>query len=202
MPGSRGRTKELEQIRKAEEKAAAKQAALRRKSAVWVIVGLAVVAALIAFIVTRPPPPGIVFTDLGNLHLQDPSEPHTPYNSQPPSSGPHWGGLAQWGESEEPVPAEVFVHNLEDGGIVLAYDCEAGCDEITDGMRETLEELGVDRLVMTPYSGIVDPDGQARPGAIVAWTRVLYIDDWSPDTESQVDQFISLFRFEDHHVTG
>lgn len=202
MSGSRGRGAELERIRKAEEKAAVKQAELRRKSAIWVIVALAAVAALIAFIVTRPPPPGEVFADLGNFHLQDPAEPHAPYNSEPPSSGPHWGGLAQWGESTDPVPPEVFVHNLEDGGIVLAYDCADGCDEITDGMRQTLEDLGVDRLVMTPYSGIVDPEGQAHQAAIVAWTRVLYIDDWSAETKDTVDEFISLFRFIDHHATG
>ena len=202
MSGSRGRTAELERARKAEEKAAAKEAELRRKSALWVIIGLAVVAALIGFIVTRPPPPGVVFADLGNQHIPDPADAHAPYNSSPPSSGPHWGGLAQWGESAEPVPPEIFVHNLEDGGIVLAYDCAAGCDEITDGMRATLDDLGVDRLVMTPYSGITDPDGVAHQGAVVAWTRVFYFDDWSEETEETIDQFISLFRYEDHHATG
>lgn len=202
MSGSRGRSAELERIKKAEEKAAAKQAEVRRKSALWIIIGLAIVAALIAFIVTRPPPPGIVFADLGNLHLADPSEPHAPYNSSPPSSGPHWGGLAQWGESESPVPAEIFVHNLEDGGIVLAYDCETGCDDITDGLRGRIEEFGEDRLLMTSYPGIVDPDGVARRGAVVAWTRVLYFDDWTEETQGQVDEFVRLFRYIDHHATG
>ncbi len=200
MPGSRGRTAELERSRKAEEKAAAKQAHLRRKSALWVIIGLAVVAALIGFIVTRPPPPGEVYADLGNTHIPDPADAHAPYNSSPPSSGPHWGGLAQWGESTEAIPPEIFVHNLEDGGILMAYDCASGCDEITDGMRATLEDLGVDRLVMTPYEGIIDADGVSHPAAIAAWTRVLYIDDWSPETEETVDDFITLFRFEDHHA--
>lgn len=202
MPGSRGRSAELERIQKAEEKAAAKQAEIRKKSALWVIIGLAVVAALIGFIVTRPPPPGIVFADLGNFHIADPSDPHAPYNSQPPSSGPHWGGLAEWGESEVPVPAEIFVHNLEDGGIVLAYDCDPDCSDLTDGMRDTVAEFGEDRMLMTSYSGIVDPDGVARRGAAVAWTRVMYFDDWTEETQKEVDEFVRLFRYIDHHATG
>ncbi len=200
MSQTRGRGAELERIRKAEEKQAAKQSELRRKSVIWVAVALAAVAGLIAFIVTRPPPPGIVFPDQGNLHLSDPGDPHEPYLSSPPSSGPHIGGLAQWGVSEEPIPPEVFVHNLEDGGIVLAFDCPAECPELTDGMAAMVDDVGDDRMLMTAYTGIVDPDGQPRLGAAVAWTRVLYFDDWSDSTQDEVRSFINLFRYEDHHA--
>jgi hypothetical protein len=73
-----------------------------------------------------PPPPGIAFPDQGNAPIETPSDPHAPYNSSPPSSGPRFGGLANWGISSEPIPPEVCVHNLEDGGIVFAYDCPDG----------------------------------------------------------------------------
>ena len=45
--------------------------------------------------------------------------PHVPYNSNPPTSGPHVGNLANWGVHFQPIPDELQVHNLEDKGVVI-----------------------------------------------------------------------------------
>lgn len=163
------------------------------------VIAVVIVGGIGALVALDPPPPGIVFPDQGNLHLDTPADPHVPYNSSPPSSGPHFGGLANWGVSEEPIPPEIFVHNLEDGGIVVGYDCPEGCDDFRSGLAEFVESEG-GRLLMTPYSGIVDPDGVARKGAVVAWTRVFYFDQLTDDILDEIRTFVTLFEGVDHHV--
>jgi hypothetical protein len=53
---------------------------------------------------------------LGNQHIDVP-QTFDDYNSTPPTSGPHYGQLAAWGVHEQPLPNELQIHNLEDGGV-------------------------------------------------------------------------------------
>jgi hypothetical protein len=43
------------------------------------------------------------------------------WNSNPPTSGPHFGEWAVWGFYDEEVPLVKSVHNLEHGGVVIHY---------------------------------------------------------------------------------
>jgi hypothetical protein len=43
------------------------------------------------------------------------------WNSNPPTSGPHYGQWAVWNYYENPVPFTMSTHNLEHGGIVVHY---------------------------------------------------------------------------------
>ena len=45
------------------------------------------------------------------------------WNSNPPTSGPHFGQTAVWGfyDRDEPVPLVQTTHNLEHGGVVIHY---------------------------------------------------------------------------------
>ncbi len=45
------------------------------------------------------------------------------WNSNPPSSGPHFGLWAYWGIYTTPIPRGYYTHNLEHGGVVLSYRC-------------------------------------------------------------------------------
>jgi hypothetical protein len=203
MSRPKGRALEQRAVRKVEERQA--EVARRSRAKGFIIGGIAVLAmgGIAAAIVLSPPPPGIEFPSLGNTHLSDPTESHPPYNSSPPSSGWHFGGLADWAESEEPVAPEIFIHNLEDAGIVLAYDCPEGCDHLLTGLRDVLADHTGKRVMLTPYSGITNPiDGKSYRGAAVAWTRVLYFDDLSAENRSEVDAFIGLYEGIDHHVTN
>ncbi len=161
-------------------------------------IGLVLVAGLAALLIFSPETPGQAYDDLGNFHLDDPSQPHEPYNSAPPSSGPHLGVLARWGVHDDPIPPELFVHNLEDGGIVIAYDCPQACPEFTGGLASLVETIGEGAL-LTPYEGIIDADGVAHRGAAVAWTRVFYFDDLDPETLDEVGVFVDLYKGVDHH---
>ena len=180
--------------------AANDQASKPRRSYTGPIIGVAVIAALAALVLLDPPPPGIEFPSQGNVHLAAIDEPHPPYNSSPPSSGWHMGFLAEWGVSEEPLPPELHIHNLEDRGIVIAYNCPDGCDELQGDLAEFVENEG-GLLLLTPHAdSIVDPDGQEYQAAAVAWKRVYYFDEFDEATRGEVETFISLYEGIDHHV--
>ncbi|HSE06338.1 MAG TPA: hypothetical protein VLK35_19475, partial [Methylomirabilota bacterium] len=47
--------------------------------------------------------PGAKLADQGNAHLQMATDPHVPYNSDPPTSGPHLPYIAPWGIHTAPI---------------------------------------------------------------------------------------------------
>lgn len=197
----KGRTLELEQIRKAEERAAHQSSEVRKKSYVTVAVILAAVAGLAVWIMFAPAPPGVPYPNQGNFHLSDIAEPHVAYNAAPPASGPHFGGLGPWGVSEEPVPPELYIHNLEDAGVVFVYNCPSGCNDLAGSLATYVEDRPEPTLVLTPYDGAIqDPDGTSYRAAAIAWSRVLYFDELTDDVLPELDDFIDIYHGIDHHA--
>src|SRR5688500_19321821 len=77
----------------------------RRKLKVRLAVaGAVVVAAVVGYFAYQAAPgqPGMKLADQGNLHVATTSDPHEPYNSDPPTSGPHLPYIAR---SEEHTSA-------------------------------------------------------------------------------------------------
>jgi len=177
-----------------------RSATRRGRSVPWrgVAVAAVAVAAVGALLVFDEPPPGVEFPDQGNRHISALGDPHEDYNSSPPSSGPHLGVVADWGVASDVVPPELFVHNLEDAGVVLAYDCPDGCPDLIDGLTSYVEDNG-GRLLLTPYTGI-SYEGTGHRAAAVAWTRVFYFDDFDATNRSELDLFVGLYEGIDHHV--
>src|SRR3972149_7870686 len=112
------------------------------------------------------PQPGEFIASLGNKHIENITDVHDPYNSIPPTSGTHVGGKAQWGISDSPIPDELQLHNLEDGGVVVQYNCTPGVDpqsqatpsaEVQDECKKLVKNLaGIvkkysDKVLMAPY---------------------------------------------------
>ena len=198
----RGKTLERTRADEAARRAAAATKTSRRRSVLLAVGSVILVGAAINLVVMQPPAPGLAFADQGNEHLTAIGEPHLSYNSHPPSSGPHLGSLANWGESDLPLPPELYAHNLEDGGVVLAYSCGSDCADLVDGLRQRLAEFEGRNLLLMPYLDIVDADGVAHRAAAVAWGRVFFFDDLGIDTAGQLDKFIRTFEGIDHHVAG
>ena len=67
-----------------------------------------------------------------------PRRPHVPYNSDPPTSGPHLPHIAPWGVHTRPITRELQVHNLEDGGVVVNYKPQCA-DRVLAGLRTIVE---------------------------------------------------------------
>ncbi len=134
------------------------------------------------------PLPGEFVPSLGNAHIQTPETPHQPYNSDPPTSGPHLPYIAPWGIHGKPLSKELQVHNLEDGGVVVNYrpDCEA---QVLDPLKTVVGRYA-DHVVLAPYPGL------DRCIALTAWTRVEKLDQFD---ERRVTRFIDAYRGIDHH---
>jgi len=75
----------------------------------------------------------------GSAHVSDCSP--VSYDSNPPSSGDHYGHWAAFGVYQSPLPRGFWVHDLEHGVIVLSYHCEDGCSQEVDAAEKLLGEL-------------------------------------------------------------
>src|SRR5207244_13093552 len=64
--------------------------------------------------------PGTQFPDHGNLHIASPESPHPPYNSDPPTSGPHLPYIAQWGVHSRPIARQLQAPDVDAGWTVVA----------------------------------------------------------------------------------
>ena len=54
------------------------------------------------------------------------------WNSNPPTSGPHYNEWAVWGFYDEEVPLVKSVHNLEHGGVVIHYGPQVPQSELEE----------------------------------------------------------------------
>ena len=93
------------------------------------VILLAGLASLVLSAILKPQP-GEYVTSQGNAHITEAQIGQFTYNTIPPTSGPHLGSLARWGVHDEPIPNELQVHNLEDGGVMVQYDCPEGCPDL------------------------------------------------------------------------
>ncbi len=146
------------------------------------------------------------FAMQGNLHIAHGQFSPTPYNSTPPTSGPHYPDIVAWQLYEQPFPYEQLVHNLEDGGVIIYYQCAEPCPEIVEQLRtlvQPYQEAGR-HVVVAPNDptwtliGDVKPHADmGAPIALVAWRKLLKLD--AVDVE-KITQFIEAFEGIDHHV--
>jgi hypothetical protein len=131
--------------------------------------------------------PGRVMADQGNLHIDSVTTPHERYNSDPPTSGPHLPYIAPWGVHARPVPLELQVHNLEDGGVVVQYNCD--CPALVAQLREIVAKY--DRQVLlAPYPAM------RSKIALTAWTRIDTMEEFDA---RRITRFIEAYRGIDHH---
>lgn len=156
-------------------------------------------------ILNSPPPPvaqsstgtcGNVqaFPSLGQAHIQ-PNEPHVPYNSNPPTSGPHWDTPQNQGIYTTPQVQEQLVHNLEHGFVIIQYK-----DLTAEEVQRLAELVRRDpyHLILAPYPGLpgdakvaltawIGPNGQVQlqSGKLQTCTGV---------DENAIRGFINVFR--------
>jgi hypothetical protein len=131
--------------------------------------------------------PGRAVAELGNAHIPTETTPHVPYNTDPPTSGPHLPYIAPWGIHTSPIAKELQVHNLEDGGVMVQYNCD--CPELVAKLADVVKRY--DKFViLSPYPGM-----KSRI-ALTAWGRIDELDEFD---EQRVVRFIETFRGIDHH---
>lgn len=110
-------------------------------------------------------PPGEKYEDVGREHIGLNDKLPREYNSNPPSSGAHFSSPANWAIYDYEVNDRIFIHNLEHGGIWIAYKPSVPTDVVAE-LKEIVNTFGGSKLVMAPRSAN-DADI-----AVVSWGHV------------------------------
>lgn len=97
------------------------------------------------------------------------------YTQVPPSTGPHWGDVAQlvprrerFAGRDTTYQPEQYVHNLEHGYVVIWYDADLPEDQL-DLLKDASEITGIDKFFVAPWTrGKFDGTADV---AITGWAR-------------------------------
>ena len=105
--------------------------------------------------------PGVAIPDQGRQHvaLGTPFE----YNSNPPTSGPHFAEPEEWGVYDKEIHDQAMVHDLEHGGVWISY--KPGIDSNVVARLETIVKEFGRKVIMAPRAAN-DSDI-----ALAAWGR-------------------------------
>lgn len=74
------------------------------------------------------------------------------WNTEPPTSGPHYAVPAVWGSFDDPVNPAQLVHNLEHGGIAVQYGRDVPAATVTE-LEEFVQE-NARGTVLAPYASL------------------------------------------------
>jgi hypothetical protein len=97
------------------------------------------------------------------------------WDSNPPSSGPHYPIWAAYETYDSPVPRGYYVHDLEHGAVVLLYNCPSGCPDAIAVLEQAANQIPTDPLCVADGEGIrvrvvITPDPLLDvPVAAAAW---------------------------------
>jgi hypothetical protein len=161
--------------------------ARRRWTAVAVVIGTVVVAGVgYGAYWAMAALPGQYVLEQGRRHIPTLDTPHEPYSTDPPTSGPHVPWLAPWGVHARPVPLPLQVHNLEDGGVMMQYNCE--CPELVEQLEAVVRRYAY--VILAPYPAM------KHRIALTAWTR---IDSMQEFDERRIVRFIEAYAHGRHH---
>lgn len=127
--------------------------------------------------------PGEFIDDQGREHIT--ANNNFVYNSNPPTSGPHFPKVAEWGAYKEEMDDETLIHNLEHGGIWISY--KPGIPEEVRKKLENFYEKWGRKVIIVPRS---KNDSDI---ALAAWNR---LDKFSAAeySDERVEKFIKAFR--------
>lgn len=140
---------------------------------------------------------GEVIADQGRNHVPDGTKED--YNSNPPTSGPHYANPQSGGIYDKPIPDGNLIHSMEHGAVILWYKPidstnQNQSTEATDSAKaiglsgqdiERLKQIfgsaSVTKKIMMPR------DNMDTPVALTSWGRLLKL---SAIDESQIKAFI------------
>jgi Protein of unknown function (DUF3105) len=165
--------------------------------AFWVAVAVAFVAILVYLVWQQAQPvprPGVDIPIQGRNHIAE-GVPHDPYNSDPPTSGPHYATPAQSGFYDTAPADEYLVHSMEHGYVIIWYNCGkyrgGTCDQLKTQVKEVMGAAGLSTIF-----GDLKIIGTPRPSmpqviALTGWGRLDKMDTFK---RQEILDFIKAFR--------
>lgn len=154
-----------------------------------VLAGIGLIGGLIVYAGRHKEaePAGVMtYANQGQDHV--PLDHQFTYNSNPPTSGPHYATPANWGVYDYEANDKIFIHNLEHGGIWISY--RPGISpQVVEDLKAVVNEFGGSKIVMAPRSAN-DADI-----AVAAWTHLVKIDHVGQMlTDEEKDRIRSFYR--------
>ena len=181
-----------------EERKAKKRKQKLVSTLIWSGIAL-VVVGLFGYIIWRAvqPAAGEAVPVMANseAHVNEGEDPG-PFNSNPPTSGPHYAEEYDAGffdetspEAQVPYPEGYLGHNLEHGYVIYWYNCDLldsnECAALKDQIKESMADNGGTKLIAFPRTSI------EVPVAMTTWGQLLKMDEFDP---SQAKKFVSANR--------
>jgi len=169
------------------------QVALRLFWSAAIVVGL--IAIGYSVLQLSKPQLGISIPVMSSARHIQIGEQHEVYNSDPPTSGPHYAEPAQAGFYNEALPDEQLVHNLEHGYVIIWYNCTSlggtACQNFKTQIQAVMDQAGPvsvsgsNKLIAVPRPSLV--------GSLAAssWGRLYQPDAFNAD---ELLLFIKDFR--------
>jgi hypothetical protein len=137
--------------------------------------------------------PGTALANLGQKHI--PETETVKYNSNPPTSGPHYAQWAEWGIYNDSPVDEKLVHNLEHGGIIVSYNPQRIQGQALKRLRSQVRQLSTinPRIILTPRPSLetMDCQGSTCAIALTAWTYLQKLNAYDP---------VAIKAFYDAHI--
>ncbi len=129
------------------------------------------------------------YAEQARTHIAEGTTTPVAYNSNPPSSGPHWPQPASWGiVGGTPEPDERYVHNLEHGGIWITYKPDLPADQIQQ-LKDAFNGLPADSQFNEVKAVMSARAANTSPISLVAWT---YVEDLPiPDAAAIKDFYLN-----------
>jgi hypothetical protein len=131
----------------------------------WVAIGVAVLV-VVGFVVWQGarPAAGESFPIMvGSPHIATDTDPGI-YNSDPPTSGPHYAEEARAGlydTNSYKYPAGYLVHNLEHGYIIFWYNCsildDSACAQLKTQLQTVIDDVGGRKVIAYPWPSLDVP---------------------------------------------
>lgn len=153
--------------------------------------GVIIIAGLAALLWDAAKPAvGEAFAILPADHVQEGVDPG-PYNTDPPTSGPHYAESLDAGFYEQrdvdamtPYPVGYLVHNLEHGYIIFWYNCaalpdESACDPLKKEIKGVMDRFDGVKLIAFPWESI------SEPIVLTSWGRMLRMSTFDPDAAAE-----------------
>lgn len=94
-----------------------------------------------------------------------PGESHPPYNSNPPTGGWMYDGVAGAGIHEEDVADELAVHSIEHGAVIVWYKADLPKDQV-EQVKAAYDSAG-GKKILVPRKNL------DVPVALTSWGRLL-----------------------------
>ena len=170
----------------------------RKNQLIWggIGIGILMILGFIGWTAFRPAA-GEAVPIMANAgdHVPEGSDPG-PFNSDPPTSGQHYGQELEAGFYEESDPAVqsefpegYLIHNLEHGYTIFWYNCdlldEANCSSLKSEIKGVMGELNNFKVIGFPRSSI------EAPLVMTSWGRMLPFNTFNAD---QAHDFIQRNR--------